>query len=933
MATLGISRSAAEALISGIDPDLAVAADNSAESVTVAGPVGAIRMLEEAAREGQHEFVRLDLEYAFHSSLMEPLRAPLLAALRGLRSALPSDLLISTVTSERVGRGELDAEYWWHNVRQPVRFSDAVARLIREGVRNFLEIGPHPVLQHYLRDALRRAGEPGRVFYTLTRRPIGFDPLAAAAAECYVAGADITSAACFDGTARVRGLPLYPFQRQRYAAASTIELVEVLAPIDDHPLLGFRDPAVPNTWMSHLSVASEPWLADHVVDGAVVLPAAAMIDMALAAARVCYPESASLEIQDLEIVRALVLEPNAVRDCRTTATSEGHWQLASRPRLSRERTQPNAAGRLLPGTSVRPLIAVLQPDRAEVIDASTVYARARTLHLEYGPAFQMVTNVYRLDAMHGVAELRPGNAERLAAGYLLDPALVDGSLQALLALVVGDTRVAAMGPVVPWRFGRIRLLRQQVPPVRASLHVRHIGARSVCADIALTDSSGETVVELLDCWFVAIPMAGGFGTAQSFWTAHVPSLLQSPVVMADPTSRVIAAVAGVEIAPDSVLLADACVSAIGYEALDALSDDDRVPAALADLPLVTTVLAWMAEDGLAAREASGWRLAASSDLPGAGEIWRSLMFGAGEAAAECAVLAALGPALAAGDVAALRLSSVLRDQAMSSSPSARGAMAALSRGLEAVVEGWPAERCLRVAVAGELHPALLARVVAQIEVRRLPLRLTALTADSDVLSAIQDVLAPIPGTSAGLWSTLQDDAWHGYDVVLDFFGLSLPAHDGITADQAFRLLAPGGVLLAVEPMPGRAAELLFGPGISSGSAAALRHPDAWCEILSEAGFATARHALLDGAIWCASLLVARSPAEPIPANEGEADHEQPGLVVFAAPYDPLAVTLKSRLSILRLLPIEAIRDVLTAPFAARQQHVLLLAADWPTTKN
>ena len=71
--------------------------------------------------------------------------------------------------------------------------------------------------------------------------------------------------------------------------------------------------------------------------------------------------------------------------------------------------------------------------------------------------------------------------------------------------------------------------------------------------------------------------------------------------------------------------------------------------------------------------------------------------------------------------------------------------------------------------------------------------------------------------------------------------------------------------------------------------------------------------LLDGAIWPASLLVA-APAERIPANRhGERGDEQAGLVVFAAPDDPLAAALAARQGMLRLLPIEAMRDVLTAP--------------------
>ena len=371
MASVALSEAAAEALIARLDaglaigPALAIGAVNAAASVTIAGPLAALDRVEAAARESGVHFSRLDLDYAFHSPTMDPIRAPLLAALDGLQPSGPLEPLVSTVTGEKVSTGELNAEYWWRNVRRPVRFADAVGVLLRDGVQNFLEVGPQPVLRYYLRQALRHVGKTGRVLATLSRSPVVGDALTIAAAECHVAGANLTTAACFDGPAAVRGLPLYPFQRQRHAATRSTESIEVIAPIDDHPLLGFRDPASRDAWMSHLSIASHPWLADHVVDGAAVLPAAAMIDMALAAARVRHPDAALLEIQDLEITRALVLEPDVISDCRTTVTPDGHWQLASRPRLSLEPAQPHATCRILPGLGARPILPIIDPNHLQ----------------------------------------------------------------------------------------------------------------------------------------------------------------------------------------------------------------------------------------------------------------------------------------------------------------------------------------------------------------------------------------------------------------------------------------------------------------------------------------------------------------------------------------------------------------------------------------
>ncbi len=225
MAALGLDAAAAGDLFVRTGLDLAIAAVNGAAAVTVAGQVAAIDRLGAIARSRGLAFIRLDLDYAFHSPAMEPIRAPLLAALAGggLASAAPAALLVSTVTGAPVMAGELDAGYWWRNVRLPVLFQPAVDTLIGRGVRLFLEIGPAPVLQSFLREGLHRASQPGQVLASLTRRPQRadtppLDPFAAIAAACHVAGAGIADAPALDGFATARGPPVYPWQRQRFQA-------------------------------------------------------------------------------------------------------------------------------------------------------------------------------------------------------------------------------------------------------------------------------------------------------------------------------------------------------------------------------------------------------------------------------------------------------------------------------------------------------------------------------------------------------------------------------------------------------------------------------------------------------------------------------------------------------------------------------------------
>ena len=308
MAVLGLPPEPAAAFIAEIKPALQFAAINAPGSVTVAGPAEALDRLGVAAREAGVVYARLDLDYAFHSAAMEPLRIPLHEALAGLTSAEPRLPLVSTVTGEIIEGAALDPDYWWRNVREPVLFARGVETLIADGVRLFLEVGPQPALQSFLRAGLKQQDTAGAVLASLTPEPVDADPFPAIAARCHVAGRSVAEGARFDGPAAVRALPRYPWRRQRYWVGATSEAVDILSPAEDHPLLGFRRDQSRQAWVNHLSTSRMPWLAEHRVDGSVVLPAAAMIEMALAAARVRMPDAPVLELRDLEIHRPLLLD-------------------------------------------------------------------------------------------------------------------------------------------------------------------------------------------------------------------------------------------------------------------------------------------------------------------------------------------------------------------------------------------------------------------------------------------------------------------------------------------------------------------------------------------------------------------------------------------------------------------------------------------------
>ncbi|WP_394843017.1 acyltransferase domain-containing protein [Pendulispora brunnea] len=124
---------------------LTVAACNAPVQTVVSGELAGVRDFVAHATSRGIAVKTVRVNVAYHGPQMHPLRDDLHRALEGLIPIAPRTPMVSTVTGRQVD-GPLDAEYWCRNMCDPVRFGDAIATLIRDGHRVFLEVGPHPTL-------------------------------------------------------------------------------------------------------------------------------------------------------------------------------------------------------------------------------------------------------------------------------------------------------------------------------------------------------------------------------------------------------------------------------------------------------------------------------------------------------------------------------------------------------------------------------------------------------------------------------------------------------------------------------------------------------------------------------------------------------------------------------------------------------------------
>jgi acyl transferase domain-containing protein/short-subunit dehydrogenase/acyl carrier protein len=215
-----------------------IAAVNGPSSVVIAGDEAEVLAIAERFEKTR----RLAVSHAFHSPLMEPMLAGFRSALEGMTFAEPVIPFVSTVgTDEPV----TSVEYWVRNVRETVRFADAMSTL-RDNGCVFVEVGPDGVLS-----AMARETVADGVLVPVLRRNRGEETTAVTAlASLFTAGVAVDWEVFFAGSgARRISLPTYPFQRRRFWPKTRKSTVDKLCHRVEWRPVDVPDGALDETWL------------------------------------------------------------------------------------------------------------------------------------------------------------------------------------------------------------------------------------------------------------------------------------------------------------------------------------------------------------------------------------------------------------------------------------------------------------------------------------------------------------------------------------------------------------------------------------------------------------------------------------------------------------------------------------------------------------
>ncbi|GAA0352324.1 SDR family NAD(P)-dependent oxidoreductase [Actinoallomurus spadix] len=482
-------------LIDGVD----VAAINSASATTLSGDPDAMSVVTERLEASGATVRALRVEVAYHSHQMDEIREPLLTALRGIRPGAARIPLLSTVTGEHVTGTELDAEYWWRNVRQPVLFAAALRRLLTSAPGIILEIGPHPVLASAIDEALAERGDDLVRLASQRRDRPQRRHLLETLGNMYAAGAEPDWERVHPGPREHLDLPRYPWQREHHWVESAESRTARLG-AGGPRLAGRPVPAATPTRDVELSAAEFPYLADHRIGRTVIFPGSGYLEAALA---MFSGDEPCCSLEDVIFHRPLALQPSTLATLRigydpvrrlVTLHSRGQgddatWTLHAQmrhPDLARPRSpRPRTEG---PADLTRSL-----PEYGH----DEVYALLDGSDLSYGPAFRAVDRLWcREETGEVFAELRVDTVD--PEGYRLHPALLDAALQAMIAGALQLAGGVQAATYVPARIAELRFFRS--PGRRLWLHGRDrrsmVAGRLEC-DLTLITDDGEVVAEVI----------------------------------------------------------------------------------------------------------------------------------------------------------------------------------------------------------------------------------------------------------------------------------------------------------------------------------------------------------------------------------------------------------------------------------------------------
>jgi acyl transferase domain-containing protein/acyl carrier protein/NADP-dependent 3-hydroxy acid dehydrogenase YdfG len=509
MALVGLAFDEARQALAG-RADVVAAISASPASTVVSGDRAAVGEVAERLRAAGVQALEVDTDVAFHSHHVDDVLDEVRSAAAELVPAEPDvPLYCSTLENPRAA-DERGSRYWAANLRNPVRFAEAVGAAVTDGYRLFLEISSHPVVAHSVTETLDLLEvDDGVAVGTIRRGSGAIATLLGNLAELACNGAAVDWSAQHGG-ADLTALPPAAWQHRPYWIFS--DAVGETGSggghdPDRHSLLGGRmtvsGAPTRQVWQTHLDMSSRPYPLSHEVVGVEITPAASIINTFLEAAAPTGPAPA---IRDIVLRTPLAVAPPRVVQI---VASEDTLRLSTRVAGDTSDTGEAGAEWITHTTAV--------VDRDHRVTPGTLDADALRARLPEG-SWAAVDDMFRAMGVGGYAfpwtldELRRDDTEQLAVMTIEPDAdratswahVIDGALT-ISAVVVTPPDA----PVLWMSRGIERVAVDGVPPARILVHSRRAPTSPHdTTDVLVADETGRVVAEVTGLRFAAVEHLG-----------------------------------------------------------------------------------------------------------------------------------------------------------------------------------------------------------------------------------------------------------------------------------------------------------------------------------------------------------------------------------------------------------------------------------------
>lgn len=516
--------------------DVSLAAINGPSGVTISGRRAAMQDITALMEQRGLRYTQLSVSHAFHSPLMQPILPEFGDEAKRVAFHAPRTKIVSNLTGSFITpfsgniqqTGMSTPDYWVDHIRQPVRFNDGMTALLREGYQTFIEIGPKPVLcgmGRQIAENLDTAGKGAAAIRWLpSLRSAGTDwqQMLESLGHLYVSGAKVEWKEFDRPYPRKRVmLPSYPFQRQRYwlerqqPPGEIRPALSTIAHTGGHPLLGQRMNLADSQaiWFeSQISPDFPAFLRHHRVFGEILLPAAAFIEMAIAAGFAVL-NSDKLALESLILHQALMLREDAVTTIQIKLTPQkpnAHefqvFSAASTHDHDDSGWILHASGKIAPLDHDREPkhaeLAILQSRITNQVSVDRYYQTLRERGIAFGADFMSLDKAWNLEG-EALGQIRlPEQAMTGASDFTLHPVLLDGCFQILGALLAAEKTSLSEGQSfvhLPVGVERLQLYRRPDRNAWGGAKLRPVqrgDSQTLMADLRLFTDNGQLVANI-----------------------------------------------------------------------------------------------------------------------------------------------------------------------------------------------------------------------------------------------------------------------------------------------------------------------------------------------------------------------------------------------------------------------------------------------------